>query len=882
VQHPEHAKPKVLVIDDHPMVREGLRSMLTGEIEAWAEASTWEEVVQQLRELEPDLVLLDIQLPDPDGLTILRRIKALSPITSVLVVTMHDNPGYVRQAVRFGAAGYVLKGITRRELLAAVRGYRCREMAMHEALQRSDLQSILLASTLVIAICCFLFLTSALAQEDILRLPPVTVTAPARLPEVPLPPSSIPASVQVITGEEIRKSGALTLQDFLPRLPGVTSSDEQGNSFQPSLSFRGFQGTSVTGVPQGISVFLDGVRINEPDVEEINFDLIPLDDIERIELIRGPSAIFGRNTLAGAVNIITKRGGTEREFVPELAWGSFGRQNYRGHLAGTGGPIDYYFSGLYFHEDGWRDVSEGRISRAFGKLGYQGKGTDVTLSYQYTQNRIEQAGSLPLSLLQEDRKQNFTGGDFFRPLLNVGILNLRQELGSGFTLALNGFGRNLDAEQFNVSLIGDNTRLFNNTTSGGGTLQLSHQALPFGRENLLIVGTDYVHNRVRVKVFEEKNERTLSACSDEAVAAGENPSEACPLQELNTKVRDQQNAFGVYLQDTFDLAKALFLKGDSLVLTAALRWDWLRHDITDESPGLDGRPSAAGVFTFSRVNPRLGFNYNLSPDVGLYFSYSQGFRAPAFLELTCAGPGAVCPGLQAGVASDPPLNPVKARNFELGLRTKPYPWLDTELSLFRTDVSDDIFSVSPTGTLGLFFQNIGDTRRQGLELSIRGTYRGLLDGYVNYSFTQATFRDDVMLATPRLTPGCVTPPCTEFVRKGSDLPLIPNHRLNAGVDYHLMDWLTLSLAAFYVGQQRFRGDEANVAAPLKDYVVLNGGIRGQWKGFTASLWINNLLNNKYETFGTFAPNAKLPGDPIEPFLTPALPINVLGGVSYRF
>ena len=753
---------------------------------------------------------------------------------------------------------------------------------MHEERRCSALQDTLLAGIIVVAVGSLLFLTSALAQEDILRLPPVTVTAPARLPEVPLPPSSIPASVQVITGEEIRKSGALTLQDFLPRLPGVTSSDEQGNSSQPSLSFRGFQGTSVTGVPQGISVFLDGVRINEPAAEEIHFDLIPLDDIERIELIRGPSAIFGRNTLAGAVNIITRRGGTEREFVPELSWGSFGRQNYRGHLAGTGGPIDYYLSGLYFHEDGWRDASEGRLSKAFGKLGYKGNGTDVTLSYQYAQNRIEQAGSLPLSILLEDRTQNFTAGDFFRPLQNLGILNLRQELGGGFTLALNGFGRNLDAEQFNVSLIGDNTRLFNNTTSGSGTLQLSHQASPFRRDNLLILGADYVHNSVKVKVFEEKNERTLAECIDEAVAEGENTAEACPLKELSTQVRDNQNAFGVYLQDTFDLAKALFLKGDSLVLTAALRWDWLRHDITDESPGLDGRPSAAGVFTFSRVNPRMGFNYNLSPDLGLYFSYSQGFRAPAFLELTCAGPAAACPGLQAGVAPDPRLNPVKANNYELGFRGRPYPWLETELSLFRTDISDDIFSVSPTGTIGVFFQNIGDTRRQGLELSIRGTYRGLLDGYVNYSFTQATFQDDVTLETPRLTPGCITPPCTEFVRKGSDLPLIPNHRLNAGVDYHLTDWLTLSLAALYVGQQRFRGDEANVAAKLKDYVALNAGIRAGWKRFTASLWVNNLLNNEYETFGTFAPNAKLPGNPIEPFLTPALPINVLGSVSYRF
>lgn len=121
MQNPDTPKPRVLVVDDHPMVREGIRSMLTGEVEACSEAGSGEEALKKLSELSPDLVLLDVQLPDLDGLTVLRRIKALSPTTSVLIVTMHDNPGYVREAVKLGAAGYVLKGINRRELLATVR-----------------------------------------------------------------------------------------------------------------------------------------------------------------------------------------------------------------------------------------------------------------------------------------------------------------------------------------------------------------------------------------------------------------------------------------------------------------------------------------------------------------------------------------------------------------------------------------------------------------------------------------------------------------------------------------------------------------------------------------------------------------------------------------
>ena len=150
--------------------------------------------------------------------------------------------------------------------------------------------------------------------EAPVRLPPVMVTAPARLPDAPLPLDHVPGSVQIISGQSVRESGVSNLQEYLTRLPGVTLNDEQGNSQQPDLSFRGFQATSVTGVPQGISVFVDGVRVNEPTVEEVNFDLLPLDDIERIEVVRGPTALFGRNTLGGAINIVTRRGGDRREF----------------------------------------------------------------------------------------------------------------------------------------------------------------------------------------------------------------------------------------------------------------------------------------------------------------------------------------------------------------------------------------------------------------------------------------------------------------------------------------------------------------------------------------------------------------------------------------
>jgi DNA-binding NarL/FixJ family response regulator len=129
---------RVLVVDDHPMVRAGLASMLGGdEVEVVAEAGSGAEAIERAVALEPDLVLLDLELPDIDGVETLTRIKSRVPRVAVLMVSMHDDPAMVRRAVDAGAAGYVLKGIGRRELLAAVRAVRDGGSILDPSLLRS-------------------------------------------------------------------------------------------------------------------------------------------------------------------------------------------------------------------------------------------------------------------------------------------------------------------------------------------------------------------------------------------------------------------------------------------------------------------------------------------------------------------------------------------------------------------------------------------------------------------------------------------------------------------------------------------------------------------------------------------------------------------------
>ena len=114
---------RLAIVDDHDLARAGLRGMLAGErgLEIVGEAVNGRQALSLCRRLRPDLVLMDVRMPDLDGLAATRAIKQECPGTSVILVTMHENADYLLEAIKAGAAGYVLKGATKRELVSAVR-----------------------------------------------------------------------------------------------------------------------------------------------------------------------------------------------------------------------------------------------------------------------------------------------------------------------------------------------------------------------------------------------------------------------------------------------------------------------------------------------------------------------------------------------------------------------------------------------------------------------------------------------------------------------------------------------------------------------------------------------------------------------------------------
>ena len=135
---------RVLIADDHDLVREGLRAVLAGEedLEVVGEATDGQEALKMCRALKPELVLMDVRMPKSDGLEATRAIKEEMPQVSVVMVTMHENPDYLLEAIRAGAAGYILKDAEGERLVGAVRRTLNGESPLDEELAMQLLRSL--------------------------------------------------------------------------------------------------------------------------------------------------------------------------------------------------------------------------------------------------------------------------------------------------------------------------------------------------------------------------------------------------------------------------------------------------------------------------------------------------------------------------------------------------------------------------------------------------------------------------------------------------------------------------------------------------------------------------------------------------------------------
>jgi len=682
-------------------------------------------------------------------------------------------------------------------------------------------------------------------------------------------PTLVPANVQRAVAEQLQRSQSLDLTDFLNRqFSSVSINHAQNNPLQPDFNFRGFTASPLLGLPQGLSVYENGVRINDPFGDTINWDLIPVSAIDSVQMLAGAQPVFGLNTLGGALSLRMKNGFSQQGTQLDAYGGAFGRFGASLQAGGNDGRWGYYGDVDYFQEDGWRDHSHSDALRVYGALSRHESDWTVDVSAAYANTELRGNGPAPVELLAIDRSAVFTYPDITQNEHAQLILEGSRSLSDTVRISGNAFYRRLDTDTFNgdatpfdpIPLQPDGSELnaINNIgrreqASSGGSVQLGVQAPLFGRENSLTLGIAYSIGKTTFDSVVE----LASLLEDRATS-----HTGIFAQDFATGVGSDVTSASAYFLDTLSLS-------ESVAVTLSGRYDDTRIELSDrsgENPQLDGKHD------FARFNPAVGVTFRLGPSMTLYGSYGESTRAPSPVELACASEDAPC-NLPNAFLADPPLEQVVAKSAEIGLRSEGREGLQWHVGGFYTVNRNDILfqtTGGPQANVG-FFDNVGDTLRTGIELSLSQRLARLRWSF-DYSYLEATFDDDFVANSPH-HPVFTNDPDSPaivgeqklLVTSGSSIPGIAQHQANLGVDFALNDRFDVGADVVMRSGVFLRGDEANLLDQTNSYAIVN--LRAEWQindNVVLFARVENVFDQDYETFGVLGD----PGEVFENFSNP--------------
>jgi outer membrane receptor protein involved in Fe transport len=720
---------------------------------------------------------------------------------------------------------------------------------------------------------------------------------------------------QLIDPDAAAEGGLPALGDLLARQGvSVTVSEPQGNPFQPELSFRGYSVSGLLGLPQGLAIYQNGARINEPFGDVVNFDTVPEVAIDEIAIVSGASPLFGLNALGGAVSATMKSGFTFDGVGLEASGGSFGRGSVSAEAGGGDGGRAAYAAVTLFEEDGWRDHSPSEVRQAYADVALRGSRGELGLSLTLADSDLNGNGAAPVDLLAADRAAVFTYPDNTRN--ELGFLQARGDLALGNRGWLEGglYLRRSDQKTLN----GDETDvdecedddfeglLCEDDGEGGPVADLDGNLIaeddvgaePFAVFNRSQRESDswggalqYVHSAHGGSPFEElllgvtldSSTTDFASATELGVLTEDRTVEPAGIvlgdDDFRTGLEATSLAWGAQVA-------AAFAFTERLEVTLAGRYIHVDVELDDQlGTDLDGEHE------FDRFNPAVELAYrgerNGSP-FRLFARYGESSRTPSPAELSCADPEEPCRFPNAFVA-DPPLDQVVARTLELGAagsQVSGVGGLEWALTLFHAQNEDDIVFVSSGPVVGSgYFQNAGETRRRGLEASAAWTLGQLTLGG-GYSFVEATFEGSLVLLAEDNPSADANGEI--HVSPGDRVPLIPEHSGRAYAEYVFADRVTLDLSALFASDRVLRGDEGNDEPTLDGFARVDAGLSADVsKVARVFIRIENVLDKEYATFATFGEAdelflAEAPDADDPRFRTPAAPRAVYAGVRLRF
>jgi iron complex outermembrane receptor protein len=720
----------------------------------------------------------------------------------------------------------------------------------------------------------------------------------------------VPAEARVLTDRDIARDGnADALRALNELVPGVTLDSASGNPFQPTLLYHGFQASPLQGTPQGLAVYVNGARFNQPFGDTVDWDLIPDLAIDRLNLV-GSNPVFGLNALGGAVAVQMKNGFTYHGGEIDILGGSFAK--YQGELqyGVQSGNVAAYVAANGLQEGGWREVQSSQISNFYGDLGWRGDKGELHVDVIATNNRLNQPGTTPVEQLAADPAAVFTApnlvtnhyarvnlsgsadiaeqtslqgnlyyGYFLQKVYNGDVTEIEPcDDGSGSLCAMPGvFATARNGNPISDFLNGgpylNLDQQSTNTNGYGGALQVTNRTPLFERPNHFVAGVSFDGGKT---LFGASTEIGGFAAATQLFAGPGITVDQADGSIAPVRVAILNRYYGVFFTDTYDLTPSLFAN-------VAGRFNLAQIDLNDKEGG-----SLTGNHTFSRFNPSAGLTWKVRPDLALFASYAEANRAPTPAELSCASAASPC-SLANFFVGDPDLQQVIAHTVEAGIRSQFTPFagatLSSDFAFYHTVLDDDILPVNSQIEGRAFFQNVGSTRRQGVDLNTQLKTDRLL-AWAGYSYIDATFQTGFTEASPN-NPDADAAGNIQ-IRPGDRLPSIPAHLFKLGVDYRATDDWTVGGGAIAASGRFLFGDEANLTPRTPAYLVLNLHTSYQLtKNLQLFGLLENAFNATYYTFGTLAPTssvpiAQVPGASNPRAYSPAAPIAITVGIRATF
>ncbi|WP_424195181.1 TonB-dependent receptor [Ampullimonas aquatilis] len=726
---------------------------------------------------------------------------------------------------------------------------------------------------------------SAKAADQV--LPEITVISTTPLPGLGVSREQIPAPIQTRTGQQLDNSHATDLSQFINReLGSVFVNEIQGNGFQMDVNYRGFTASPLLGTPQGLSVYMDGVRLNQPFGDVVSWDLIPKSAIESITLMPGSNPLFGLNTLGGALSLQTKSGLTAPGTVLQATLGSHNRRNMElSHGGFNDKGLNWFVTGNWHADDGWRNDSPSKVRQLFGKLGWADARTSVALTMAYAKNNLQGNGLQDQQFLARDYSSVYTKPDITENRNFALTLNGQHEIRDGLVFSGNTYYRNLHTSTFNGDInegsldqsvyqpsAADRTALTNAgytgfPTSGanaantpfpfwrciaqalqndepgekcnglitrasssqknyGASGQLAWQGELAGKRNLFTAGAAYDESRIRYSKLTELGylnpDRSVTGVG--AFADGVTGGDI-DGEALDTQVnlKGKSSTWSLFASDTLALT-------EQWNLNAAARYNETSVHNTDQIHA-DGDPaSLSGNHRFNRLNPAIGVTFVPSKSLTAYAGYNEGSRAPSAIELGCANPDQPCK-LPNSMAGDPPLKQVVTKTFELGMRGNVNNQVRWNAGVFRADNYDDIQFVADNQAGFGYFKNFGKTRRQGLELGANTNMGNWLLG-ANYTYLDATYQSGETVngsgnsSNSSAQDGNLGTEGTIQIRPGDRIPLIPRQILKLSAAYQFTPEFTLGTSMQAQSGVMARGNENGQHQPDGTYYLGQGKTAG--------------------------------------------------------